>query len=30
LISHRVALDDAVEGLRKASQPGALKVLIEP
>ena len=29
LISHRVALDDAVEGLRKASQPGALKVLIE-
>jgi threonine dehydrogenase-like Zn-dependent dehydrogenase len=30
LISHRFALDDAVEGLRKASQPGALKVLIEP
>jgi threonine dehydrogenase-like Zn-dependent dehydrogenase len=30
LISHRVALDDAVEGLRKASQPDALKVLIEP
>ena len=30
LISHRVALDDAIEGLRKASQPGALKVLIEP
>ncbi|MBW1686062.1 MAG: alcohol dehydrogenase catalytic domain-containing protein [Deltaproteobacteria bacterium] len=30
LISHRVALDDAVEGLRKASQPGVLKVLIEP
>ena len=30
LISHRVALDDGVEGLRKASQPGALKVLIEP
>ncbi len=30
LISHRVALDDAIEGLRKASQPGVLKVLIEP
>jgi threonine dehydrogenase-like Zn-dependent dehydrogenase len=30
LISHRVALDDAVEGLRKASQPDVLKVLIEP
>jgi threonine dehydrogenase-like Zn-dependent dehydrogenase len=30
MISHRVALHDAVEGLRKASQPGALKVLIEP
>jgi threonine dehydrogenase-like Zn-dependent dehydrogenase len=30
LISHRVALDDAVEGMRKASQPGALKILIEP
>jgi threonine dehydrogenase-like Zn-dependent dehydrogenase len=30
LISHRVALDDGVEGLRKASEPGALKVLIEP
>ena len=30
LISDRVGLDDAVEGLRRASQPGALKVLIEP
>ena len=29
LISQRVALDDAVEGLRKATQPDALKILIE-
>jgi len=29
LISRRVTLDDAAEGLRMAGQPGALKVLIE-
>ena len=30
LVSERVALNEAVEGIRRAREPGALKVLIEP